>query len=189
MVSAFFSPGSWEAWMRFFLEDGGMHWKRLVLELRHHVGEWYLDFKDSVYLTMVFIRFLVSWMASIFPDMIHEVFWMISHHEMFTPTCDDALWGKCIGNKRFQHKESRHPTMTFHPSLDVHIIPFKNQRFSQQFFARWFTANQLKPRRGFRATVLQIGFMMELWFVLALSTKCVLKVMEVAGEDGTCQHV
>ena len=31
--------------------------------------------------------------------------------------------------------------------------------------ARWFTANQLKPRRGFRATVLQIGFMMELWFV------------------------
>lgn len=30
---------------------------------------------------------------------------------------------------------------------------------------RWFTQNQLKPRRGFRATVLQIGFMMELWFV------------------------
>ena len=22
------SPGSFEAWMRFFLEDGGMHWKR-----------------------------------------------------------------------------------------------------------------------------------------------------------------
>ena len=31
--------------------------------------------------------------------------------------------------------------------------------------ARWFTANQLKPRSGFRATVLQIGFMMVLWFV------------------------
>lgn len=44
--------------------------------------------------------------------------------------------------------------------------------FSQQFLSRWFTANQLKPRRGFRATVLQIGFMMELWFVLALSTTC-----------------
>lgn len=44
------------------------------LELWRHVGEWYLDFMDSVYLSMVFIGFLVSWMASIFPDMIREVF-------------------------------------------------------------------------------------------------------------------
>ncbi|CAJ1455304.1 unnamed protein product [Effrenium voratum] len=32
---------------------------------------------------------------------------------------------------------------------------------------KWFTANQLKPRRGFRATVLEIGFLMELWWVVA----------------------
>ena len=34
------SPGSWEAWMRFFLEDGGMHWKRRhVWSSGENVGE------------------------------------------------------------------------------------------------------------------------------------------------------
>ena len=73
---------------------------------------------------------------------------------------------------------------------DVHIIPLQKSMmftsFPHQFLARWFTANQLKPRRGFRATVLQIGFMMELWFVPTLSTCCSLEGHGSAGEDGTC---
>ena len=64
-----------------------------------------------------------------------------------------------------------------HPSISIyrHYLYSSNRSISFRYHlflylskcrsARWFTANQLKPRRGFRATVRQIGFMMELWFV------------------------
>ena len=64
-----------------------------------------------------------------------------------------------------------------HPSISIyrHYLYSSNRSISFRYHlflylskrrsARWFTANQLKPRRGFRATVRQIGSMMELWFV------------------------
>lgn len=57
----------------------------------------------------------------------------------------------------------------FRPSCWINDIKAWTRFFLEDggmHWKKWFTANQLKPRRGFRATVLQIGFMMELWFVV-----------------------
>ena len=115
-----------KAWMRFFLEDGGMHWKKLRPQPGMNWSlKWYM-FETVGY----------SW--------------------------DIHSWDICIQD---------------HPSISIyrHYLQSSNRSISFRCHlflylskcrsARWFTANQLKPRRGFRATVLQIGFMMELWFV------------------------
>jgi len=117
-----------KAWTRFFLEDGGMHWKKLRPQPGMNWSYW------------------VKW------DMFETVGYSWDIHS----------WDICIQD---------------HPSISIyrHYLQSSNRSISFRCHlflylskcrsARWFTANQLKPRRGFRATVLQIGFMMELWFV------------------------
>ncbi len=127
-ILAIFSPGIWKAWMRFFLEDSGMHWKRLCLELWHHVGSWYLDVMEGGYFTIVFYWLFSSCMASIFADnMIHEAFfgWYYHIHLYIVHVCvcvhvswdvHLSLWSSTLRKMRWKQVlptlKIKHPTMT-----------------------------------------------------------------------------
>ena len=124
---AIFSPGIWKAWMRFFLEDGGMHWKRLCLDLWHHVGSWYLDVMEGGYFTIVFIGFLgLGWHpSSLIWSM--RLFWMISYPLIHCAcVCVHvswyvhlSLWSSTLRKMRWKQvlptQKIKHPTMTLSP--------------------------------------------------------------------------
>ena len=121
-----------KAWTCFFLEDGGMHSKKLHPQPGMNLSYW-----------------AVKW------DMFETVWHSLDIH--FT------------GYMLPRSSKYKYIYIILYKYISIIcIIPLSFVPLIYLFkcrSARWFTANQLKPRSGFRATVLQIGFMMVLWFV------------------------
>ena len=208
--------GFWEAWMRFFLEDGGMHWKRLswfgvvVFFAKMLENDTWILWIVGL-LSMVFIGFLVSWMAFIFPDMIREVFlddiiypprhcpcvcvcvrmsWDV-HPYLWWSTLRKMGWKQVVPTKQ---NWVQIMTLTsdippgHHLSNSVFILTKCSCNFLeviQNCVFNWFShifrsssfpgGSQPTSWNHVVASVprcYRIGFMMELWFVLALSTTC-----------------